>query len=79
MERYLGLLCLLFLLLALGFYDRRSSLSGPGLSGLVPLREDRSHISTNNATLVFYGLSRSLLRNLLGDALLVEAAVGDGP
>lgn len=78
-ERYLGLLCLLFLLLALGFLNRGSSLSGPDLCGLVPLCENGTHISTNNATLVLHGLSRPLLRDLFGDTLLVKAAVGHGP
>jgi hypothetical protein len=77
--RYLGLLRLLILLVALGFLDRRSSLSGPDLCGLVPLGEDRSHISTNDATLVLHRLSRPLLCSLFGDTLLVKTAVGDGP
>ena len=79
MELYLGLRSLLFLLLALGFLDGSRSLSGPDLRTLVPLRKDRSHISTDNATLVFHGLSGPLFRNFFGDALLVKASVGDGP
>jgi hypothetical protein len=49
------------------------------LRTLVPLRKDGSHISTNNATLMFHGLSGPLLRNFFGDTLLVKASVGDGP
>ena len=40
MKLYLGLLSLLFLLLALGFLDGGSSLSGPDLCTLVSLRND---------------------------------------
>jgi len=75
----LGLLGLLFLLLGLRFLDGCSSLSGPYLGTLVPLRKDGSHISTNDATLVLHSLSGPLLRNFFGDALLVEASVGYGP
>ena len=78
-ELYLGFLSFLFLLLALGFLDGSSSLSGPDLCTLVPLCEDGSHISTNDSTLVFHGLSGPLLRNFFGDTLLVKASVGDSP
>ena len=78
-ELYLGLLSFLFLLLALSFLDGGSSLSGPYLCTLVPLRGDSSQVGTNNATLVLYSLSGPLLRNLFGDTLLVEASVRDGP
>ena len=40
MEPCLGLLSLLFLLLALGLLDGGSSLSGSNLSSLVSLRKD---------------------------------------
>jgi len=79
MELYLGLLSLLFLLLVLGFLDGSSPLSGPDLCTLVPLRNDRSHISTDNATLVLHRLSRPFLRNFFSNPLLVKASVGDGP
>jgi len=75
----LGLLSLLFLLLALGFLDGGSSLSGSDLGTLVSLCNDRSHISTNNTTLVLHGLSGPLLRNFLGNTLLVKASIWDSP
>jgi len=78
-ELYLGLLGLLFLLLVLRLLDGSSSLSGPDLRTLVPLRKDGSHISANNATLVLHSLSGPLLRDFLRNALLVEASVGDSP
>lgn len=76
---YLWFLGLLLLLLTLSFLNGSSSLSGPDLRTLVPLRQDGGHISTNNSTLVLYGLSGPLLCDLFGDTLLVKASVWYGP
>ena len=78
-KQYLSFLCLLFLLLTLCFLDGSGTLGSPYLCSLGPLRNNGGQISTDNATLVLYGLSRSLLCDLLSDTLLVKAAVGDGP
>ena len=79
MEQHLDFLCLLLLLLTLGFLDGGSSLRDPVLCTLVPLRKDGGQISTDDATLVLHGLSRAFLRNFFRDTLLMKAAVGDGP
>ena len=80
MERlYLGLLGFLLLLLALGLGDGSCPLLIADFRSLVPPCSNEVHISTDDATLVLDGTARTLLGNLLRDALLVHPTEDLGP
>lgn len=59
--------------------DPNVPLGSADLGLLVSLGEDGRKIGTDNATLVLDRLLGALLGNLLGDTLLVHAAVDDSP
>jgi hypothetical protein len=69
------LLTLLLLLLRLRLRNRRLSCSRTLSSSLLTHSFDGSDVSTDDTTLVLHGTTRALLGNLLGDTLLVHAAV----
>jgi len=69
------LLTLLLLLLRLRLRNRRLSRSRTLSSSLLTHSLDSSDVSTDNPALVLHGAARALLGNLLGDTLLMHAAV----
>lgn len=78
---YLAFLFLRFLLLLrlLGLCDGVQSRLCSHLFRLIPLRDDGGHVQALDTSLVLDGAARALLRNLLGNALLVHPAVHYGP
>ena len=71
----LGLLGLLLLLLCLCLGNGGQPLLCADGSGLVAAGSDSGEVSANDTALVLHGLARALLRDFLGDALLVHLTI----
>lgn len=74
-ETNLSLLYLLLLLFCLCLGNGSQSLLCADGSGLVAAGSDSGEVGADDTALVLHGLARALLRDFLGDALLVHLAI----